>query len=156
MKRLILAGISMGLLSTCTQTENGLVFAIPDYEKRNIEVSQVDLDILVKADEILHDKDSWRKDPARVCGKSRRITLYCALEKASIEVQGSYIHRQAALQEVRFVIDDRYRDRWERHRLTDFNAHPDTTFRDVKSVIKKTIDTVTGKLRKTRADNADG
>jgi len=150
MKRLILAGILTGLVSACAQTENGLVFGLPDYEKRNIEVSQVDLDILVKADEILHDKGSWRKDPVRICGVSKQVNLYCALEKASIEVMGSYIHRQAALQEVRFVIDDHYRDRWNKHRLADFNAHPDTTFEDVKSVVKKAIDTVKGKLRKSK------
>lgn len=60
---------------------------------------------------------------------------------------GKYIHRQAALQEIRFVIDDYYKGRWKVHRLADFNSHPDTTFEDINIVIAKAMEKIRGKLR---------
>jgi hypothetical protein len=136
-------------LSGCYQTENGLVFGKPSYEETNIEVSQVDLKILRKADALLKDEAVWRKDAVRVCTESATLNLYCALERASIEVTGTYEHRRPALQEVRFVIDDKYKHRWSVHRLADFNAHPDTTFKDIKLVIAVAIENVSRKLRIT-------
>jgi hypothetical protein len=124
-----------------------LVFGKTDHENRNLSVSRIDLDILLKADALLKDVTLWRKDALRVCGESSSLNLYCALQRASIEVNGKYAHRQPALQEVRFVIDDYYRNRWSVHRLADFNAHPDTSFRDVKLVISKAIENVRTKLR---------
>lgn len=128
------------------KTENGIVLGLPDYEKRSVHVSQVDLEILNKADALLLDESIWRKESVSECSLSKKLDLYCALEKASVEVMGKYIHRQPALQEVRFAIDDNYRQRWTKHRLIDFNANKDTNFEDVKSVIEQAIMTVKGKL----------
>ena len=79
----------------------------------------------------------------------QRLSLYCALERASIEVNGVYVHRQAALQEIRFIINDQYKNRWKGHRLADFNAHPGTSFKDIKSVINSAIMVVKNKLSTT-------
>ena len=144
--RYIATSILILLLIGCTKTENGLVFGTPDYEKRDISVSEVDLLILKKADELLANEKQWEKSSVRKCGESQSLSLYCALEKASIEIMGKYVHRQAGLQEVRFVINDKYKGRWKVHRLADFNAHSDTTFYDVKSVLKEAILAVEGKL----------
>ena len=147
--RVILFALLASALSGCYQTENGLVFGKPDYENRNIEVSQIDLDILLKADALLKDETLWRKDAVRVCSESSTLNLYCVLERASIEVTGKYVHRQPALQEIRFAIDDCYRNRWSVHRLADFNAHPDTSFSDIKFLIANAVGTVKSKLRIT-------
>jgi hypothetical protein len=128
------------------KTENGIVLGLPDYEKRDIHVSQVDLDILTKADALLSSESRWKKDRISNCSQSEKLGLYCALERASMEVMGKYIHRQPAFQEVRFSIDDHYRDRWEKHRLIDFNSDKNTSFEDVKSVLAQAIATVRGKL----------
>lgn len=128
------------------KTENGIVLGLPDYEKRDIRVSQVDLDILTKADAFLSNESRWRKGRASNCSQPEKLDLYCALERASVEVMGKYIHRQPALQEVRFSIDDHYRDRWEKHRLMDFNSNKNTSFEDVKSVLAQAIAAVKGKL----------
>lgn len=149
MKRVVLFVMLLLALSGCYQTENGVVFGRPNYEERNNAVSKIDLDILLKADELLKNETIWRKDAVRLCSESSNLNLYCALEKASIEVTGKYTHRQPALQEVRFVIDSYYKDRWSVHRLADFNAHPDTSFDDVKLVIAKATETVKQKLRIT-------
>lgn len=150
MIKIISTSILILLISGCAQTENGLVFGVPDYEKRDIKVSQQDLEILKKVKEILSKRDAWSKDSVRVCQGSDKYSIYCALEKASKEVLGKYIHRQAALQEVRFVIDDHYKERWKVHRLADFNSHPDTTFEDINIVITKAMEKVSGKLCITR------
>ncbi len=128
------------------KTENGIVLGMPDYEKRDIRVSQVDLDILTRADGLLSGENEWSKARVPDCRQSDKLDLYCALERASVEVLGTYVHRQPALQEVRFAIDDRYRQRWTKHRLADFNAHGDTGFEDVKSVLAQAIATVKEKL----------
>ena len=59
---------------------------------------------------------------------------------------GEYVHRQPALQEVRFAIDDNYKDRWDKHRLVDFNSHNDTNFADIKYVLNVAISTVRRKI----------
>ena len=50
----------------CTRTENGIVFGTPDYEKRDISVSDVDLSILRKADELLSNEAQWDKSSSRL------------------------------------------------------------------------------------------
>ena len=149
MKRFVFITVLVTVVSGCYQTENGLVLGKPAYEERNVEVSQVDLDVLLKTDQLLKNESNWKKDDVRVCTESSSLSLYCALESASIAVTGKYEHRQAALQEVRFVIDEHYRNRWSVHRLADFNAHPDTTFKDVKLVIATAIEAAKHKLRIT-------
>ena len=144
-KLIILIIISLSLFS-CTRTENGLVFGIPEYEKRDIKVSNIDLSILLKTKELLSMKDSWTRDNLRTCSGNSPYNLYCALEAASNIVDGQYIHRRPALQEVRFTIDDNYKDRWKVHRLADFNSHPNTTYTDVVKVLDVTIYRVKQKL----------
>lgn len=128
------------------KTENGIVLGLPDYEKRDIRVSQVDLDILNEADTLLSSESRWSRSRDSSCSQSEELDLYCALERASVEVMGKYMHRQPALQEVRFVIDDHYRERWTKHRVVDFNANEHTNFEDIKSVLAEAIATVRGKL----------
>ncbi|MDH5179373.1 MAG: hypothetical protein OEZ39_10420 [Gammaproteobacteria bacterium] len=131
---------------SCTRTENGIVFGIPDYEKRSLKVSITDLKILQQTKLLLANSGDWTNDNVRSCTGSPPYNLYCALEKASITIAGQYIHRRPALQEVRFVIDELFRKRWKVHRLADFNAHPMTTFDEVIMVIDKATDKVKLKL----------
>ena len=132
--------------ASCSMTENGLVFGMPDYEKRDFSSSPNDLEILLRADSYLQAGVSWSQEEAVTCRDSERLSLYCALEAASMDVLGEYIHRKSALQEVRFAIDDKFRDRWSKHRLIDFNNHPDTTFDDVKKVIRIATNVVRKKM----------
>jgi len=141
----------IAMLSGCYNTENGLVFGIPNYEKRDIHVSQVDLDILNKADQLLSDEAVWERQHPSDCAKTEKLDLFCALEKASIDVMGIYVHRQPALQEVRFAIDDNYKGRWQKHRLIDFNSNKDTSFYDVKSVLEMATSAVEIKIANNRS-----
>ena len=134
----------------CHRTEDGLVLGRPIYEQRDIDVSEIDLKILKRADELLLE-NNWTKDSLRTCAEAEKLSLYCALEKASIDVTGEYTHRQAALQEVRFAIDEHYRSYWSKHRLGDFNGNKSTRFSDVKKVISVAISRVQMKLKHSKS-----
>jgi hypothetical protein len=62
-------------------------------------------------------------------------------------VLGSYDHRRAALQEVRFAVEDATRGRDFEHRLRDFNNLPETRLADVKRVLQVAKTRVTARLK---------
>lgn len=132
--------------ASCTRTEKGIVFGTPSYEKRTVQVDSSDLKILLLTKEILSLEESWQHDSSQVCNSNKKYTLYCALQKGSIEALGTFNHRRSALQHVRFAIDDYYRNRWEVHRLADFNNHRLTTFKDIHKVIDIAKETIQDKL----------
>ncbi|WP_457097775.1 DUF6197 family protein [Lysobacter sp. P5_B9] len=123
----------------------GLVFAAlvgcataptPAYEDRDQPVSLKDVEILDKADALLADESDWNRKDTRECPPdAQTLSLFCALQEASIEALGSYDHRRVALQEVRFAIEDVSGGREFEHRLMDFNNLPETTFDDIKKVL---------------------
>ena len=98
-------------------------------------VSQADLKIVQRARKILSSPTRWNRADNRECpAGARTFSLYCALEKAMTEVSGNFEHRGAALQEVRFIIDEIAANRNYNHRLMDYNNDPTTTFADVQEV----------------------
>jgi hypothetical protein len=97
-------------------------------------VTQVDLEIAARAREILDSPSKWNRADTRVCPPTAtKFSLYCALEKATKEKSGKFAHRDAAMQEARFVIEDiaPHVNSYE-HRLKDYNNDPSTTFADVQ------------------------
>jgi len=65
------------------------------------------LEGLRRASEILHTESKWDREDDRVCHEEDTTwSLFCALQKASIEVLGEHQHRRVSLQEVRFAIVD--------------------------------------------------
>jgi hypothetical protein len=98
-------------------------------------VAPQDVQILNRAEQLLSNEEAWNRADNRDCPKdAERMSLFCALQQASIELLGSYDHRRAALQEVRFVIDERGRS--YDHRLMGFNNDPSTTLSDVRRVLE--------------------
>jgi hypothetical protein len=109
-----------------------------ELEMRDQPVAEEDLQILIRADEILIDDTVWNREDDRICEDdelSGRRSLFCALKKASIEVLGAYDHRRVALQEVRFAIVDATDERKFAHRLRDYNNLAETQFDDVKRIL---------------------
>jgi hypothetical protein len=95
-----------------------------------------DLQILRRADALLSDASAWNHFGDRTCDRSARSwNLFCVLQRASVDVTGSFQHRSAALQEVRWVVEERTRGIPLSHRLMEFNNLPATTFADIKSVL---------------------
>ena len=121
-----------------------------DEENRNLVFDYSDLKIIQKADSILSDSSKWNKQDDRECADdiaNGKYSLFCALYKASIDVTGVYVHRRAAMQVVRFIVE-KYDDRGIKdHRLMDWNNSPKTTFAELKKVLKESTDAVKKQLK---------
>jgi hypothetical protein len=121
-----------------------------DQERRDQPVTPDDLRILTKAAELLKDESAWNRADDRECTDDEatgKRSLFCALQKACIEVLGKYDHRRVALQEVRFAVEDATRGRDFEHRLRDFNNLPTTRLADIQAVLKVAMDRVRSRLK---------
>ena len=126
----------------------GLAAAQSDDDNLRPPVSRTDLQILKKADEILSSAAKWNRNDNRVCPKdAKTLSLYCALEAATLAVTGSFEHRGAAMQEARFAIDEITHNKDYEHRLMGYNNDPTTTFADIKKVIALTAKRVEARLK---------
>src|SRR5262245_1248185 len=109
----------------------------PEAEQRDIPVTTQDLRILDRADSILSDPAKWNRHDNRICTPADTTwSLFCALQRASVEVLGEYDHRRAALQEVRFAIEAAAPGKQFEHRLRDYNNLSTTRFEDIKGVLR--------------------
>ena len=116
-------------------------------EERSPPVSSEDVAILLRAKELLPDEAHWNRHGDRNCLPDAKVlTLFCALHKASVEVLGEYDHRRAALQEVRFAIEEVTKGREFEHRLMDFNNLPETHLADIQRVLDIALTKVRARL----------
>src|SRR5262245_22969395 len=128
----------------------GQVTATRSADDSNVRppVTKADLQIVKRAREILDSPSKWNRADNRECpAEAKTFSLYCALQKATIEVSGSAEHRGAALQEARFVIDEIAGDREYKHRLMNYNHDPTTTFADIQDVLRITESLITLRLK---------
>jgi hypothetical protein len=119
-------------------------------ESRDLVFDQSDLKIIQKADSILSDSSKWNKQDDRECTDdiaTGKYSLFCALYKASVDVMGVYDHRRAALQVVRFTVEKYNNGSIKLHRLMDWNNSPNTTFAELKMVLKEAMDSVREQLK---------
>jgi hypothetical protein len=122
-------------------------------ENRTLVFDATDLKIIQRADAILTDSTKWNKKDDRECEDdlaSGHYSLYCALYKASIEIAGEYVHRRAALQIIRFTLEKYDNGRVKEHRLMDWNNHPNTTFAELKKVLRESLLIVQEQLDKSK------
>jgi hypothetical protein len=106
----------------------------PELERRDRPVTADDLRIVARARSLLQNERLWNRNDDRECVDDEaagKRSLFCALQKATIEVLGEYDHRRVALQEVRFAIEDATRGQAFEHRMMDYNNLPTTTLKDV-------------------------
>lgn len=142
------AGANLG--AAAQQQSPRITATSPDLESRNQAVTADDLRILARASELLKDESAWNRADDRDCrddDATGRRSLFCALEKACIDVLGTYDHRRVALQEVRFAVEDATRGQNFAHRLRDFNNLPATRLDDVKAVLQVATDRVKSRLK---------
>ena len=122
----------------------------PQLERRDQPVTNDDLRILLKAEELLKNESAWNRKDDRECDDDEatgKRSLFCALQKACIDVLGAYDHRGVALQEVRFAVEDATRGRDFEHRLRDFNNLPTTRLADLQRVLRVATDRVKSRLK---------
>lgn len=122
-------------------------------DNRNVDLpfDSVDVQILKRANDILLSESVWSKEDDRKCQDdiySNKYSLFCALYKASIDVVGEYDHRKPALQQVRWIIDNQYKERLAGHRLMDFNNHSNTKFEEIKELLQESILIAKQKIKK--------
>lgn len=111
-------------------------------------VTQGDLQIVKRARELLDSPAKWNRADNRKCPDgAKTVSLYCALQGATIEVGKKFEHRGAALQEMRFVIDEIAATRKYDHRLMDYNNDPTTSFADVQEVLRITESLISLRLK---------
>src|SRR5450631_412135 len=96
-----------------------------------------DIRIIQRARELLSDVRVWNKNDDRNCPPHpQRWSVFCALMQATEEVSGGIHYRQPALQAVRDVLNEVGGDRVKKHRLMDYNNHPDTTLADIHNLLR--------------------
>ncbi len=129
----------------CPLVALALVSGISYAQVGSLTVTPFDELILVRADELLTDHAAWNQIDDRECADDEaegKRSLFCAMEKASIELTGVYDHRSAALQELRRIIEARTPGRRFKHPLMNFNNRAETRFSDVKQVLSIAITTI--------------
>ena len=105
-------------------------------DARDRPVSPQDIALLDRALALIENERTWDRADDRQCVVTdTSFSLFCALQRASVEVLGAYQHRRTALQEVRFALEEATVGREYEHRLRDFNNDPATSLEDVRNVI---------------------
>lgn len=98
-----------------------------------------DLAVIKRARQLLANPALWNRADTRECPPAAtRFSLYCALQRAEIEVHGKTAHRGAALQQARFAVDRLTAGRRYQHRLMEYNNDPRTRFEDLAKVFDAT------------------
>ena len=105
-----------------------------------IPAGALDREILERAAKILSSDSVWNRADNRECPATATTwSIYCAVEKAEIEVTGGFHHRRPAGELVREIVDERAKSRNYRHRMMDYNNDATTTLADVRSLLAEAI-----------------
>lgn len=102
--------------------------------------SDLDVKIVQRAAAILSSTSVWNRDDNRQCpAVTQAWSIYCAMERATIEVTGGFHHRRPAMETVRAIVDQRTSDRNYHHRLMDYNNDSSTSLADVQSLFAQAL-----------------
>jgi len=100
-----------------------------------------DIAILQSALAGLNRIAQWNRQEIQNCTSDQtNAGLFCLLYSAVEARMGRYHHRQPALELVRSVIFERWRDRITSHQLVDFNNHPATTSAELKMALQVALE----------------
>lgn len=107
-------------------------------EAKLAPVSQTDIDIVKKAEEILDSPAKWdRASTQRCAANARTFGLYCLFSEASIAVTGKFDDHGAGIKEARQLISRTAPNEAKyQARLVDYNNDPTVTFEDVRRLLK--------------------
>lgn len=108
--------------------------------KHEVPPNAVDREILEHASTVITSEAVWNRADNRQCpADAKTWSIYCAVERAMIEVTGGFNHRRPAGQLVRQIVDTRSADRHYSHRMMDYNNDPRTQLNDVRSLFAEAI-----------------
>ncbi len=110
---------------------------------QEVRPNALDQKIVRKAAAILSTAAAWNRADNRECPSGATTwSVYCALEKATLDVTGGFHHRRPALEVVREIVDERAAKRNYHHRLMDYNNDPTTHLNDVQSLFKEALNRI--------------
>ncbi len=147
MSKVLILTIAMLVCGCVTrQVKNAAKESAP--EGVEIVVTSTDLKVVDRAQQIMNLEAKWDRADNRECSKgASKISLYCALFAASIDVAGTMDHRSGALEEVRRTIGEFSHGKKYEHRLMDYNNDPSTTFSDIKRVLERAKTRIKARLQ---------
>jgi hypothetical protein len=108
--------------------------------KQEVPPNAVDREILERAATIITSDAVWNRADDRKCPATATTwSIYCAVERAQIEIAGAFHHRRPAGELVREIVEARTKDRTYQHRMMGYNNDPTTHLSDVKSLFAEAI-----------------
>ncbi|MEL6809961.1 MAG: hypothetical protein AAFP76_01350 [Bacteroidota bacterium] len=110
--------------------------------------SAIEVKILQNAKQLISSPAQWNKNDTRVCESDESYSLFCAIYKSSIDIDGEYRHLRPAVKFVRDVIKEKYPQQYE-HVLVDFNNAPEIEISELYEVFDLAIE----KLNEAIAEN---
>jgi hypothetical protein len=134
--------------SVPTKTPQVVSTPAPDDSTVRPPVAESDVTIIRRAKEILSSEAKWnRADDRMLRPEATTFSLYTAIQKATMDVTGSFTHRAAIMQEARFAIEEVAPGKKYGHRLMGYNNDPTTTFEDIKRVFALTEARIVKRLK---------
>jgi hypothetical protein len=107
---------------------------------KEIPAGALDREILERAVKIIASDSVWNRADNRKCPAAATTwSIYCAVEKAEIELTGGFHHRRPAGELVREIVDERAKSRNYSHRMMDYNNDPTTTLADVRRLFAEAL-----------------
>jgi hypothetical protein len=129
-----------GWFPVTAYSRNGSTLRFQMDTLNEIPAGPLDREILERAAKILSSDAVWNRADNRECPATATTwSIYCAVEKAEIEVTGGFHHRRPAGELVREIVDERAKNRNYRHRMMDYNNDPTTTIADVRSLFGEAV-----------------
>ncbi len=106
-----------------------------------VRPNNLDQKSVQKAAEILSTESAWDRAGNRKCPSTATTwSLYCAVQKATIDVTGGFHHRRPAMELVREIVEQRTASRKYHHRLMDYNNDPATHLSDLQSIFQEALE----------------
>jgi hypothetical protein len=108
--------------------------------KHEVPPNALDKAIVERASTVITSDAVWNRADDRKCpADATTWSIYCAVERAMIEITGGFNHRRPAGQLVRQLVDERSANRNYSHRMMDYNNDPRTVMADVRSLFAEAI-----------------
>jgi hypothetical protein len=117
--------------------QDGDRLSVTIFANQQLPPTADDIRIIERAMALVSDVAVWNKADDRNClPNPQKWSVFCALMQATEEISGGIHYRQPALQVVREVVNEVGGTRVGKHRLMDYNNHPDTTLDDIHAMLK--------------------
>ena len=103
--------------------------------------TDADLQIIKEAKKLLSKESDWNRQCTRKCTpEDTTYSIFCAMMKAQENIlgKGKVHYRQPAMQAFRETLNTMGKGRFNKHRLMDWNNHPQTTFAEVQELFDVT------------------